>query len=236
MQRLLNFFSAHPWWVLAVLLLISIGAATRVQHVRVHVSADELLVRDDPERAYFEKIRKLFGDEEVILLVLKDGAVLAPEKLEVLRDIIGQLEAMPFVDRVESLFTIPRLRSVDGYLKTDPYLDTLPESSEAAKAILEDALESPFVRNVLLSADGRYMAAAIVLDKTLEQDEYAVTAGIDEAIRGLQGVYDDFFAIGSPYVRVEIASKLGEEQVDLFPLAVGALLIALFLLLPAPQK
>ena len=231
MQRLLNFFSAHPWWVLAVLLLVSVGAATQLEHVRVHVSADELLVIDDPERVYFEKMRRLFGDEEVILLVLEDRAPLAPDKLEVLKDIIGQLEAMPFVDRVESLFTIPHLRSVDGYLKTDPYLVKLPESAEAGEAILQQALQSPFVRNVLLSPDGRMMAAAIVLDKALEEDEYAVAAGVDEAIQGLAGVYDDFFAIGSPYVRIEIANKLGEEQGELFPLAVAALLIALFILL-----
>ena len=49
--------------------------------------------------------------------------------------IIGQLEAMPFVDRVESLFSVPQLRSVDGYLKTDPYLKTLPESAEAAEQL-----------------------------------------------------------------------------------------------------
>lgn len=231
MQRLLNLFSAHPWWVLTVLLLVSVGAATRLQHVQVHVSADELHVIDDPERVYFEKIKQLFGDEEVILLVLEDEAVLAPEKLEVLKGIIGQLEAMPFVDRVESLFTVPHLRSVDGYLKTDPYLHEIPESAEAGEAILQEALQSPFVRNVLLSPDGRTMAAAVVLDKALEEDEYAVTAGIDEAIQGLAGVYDDFFAIGFPYVRVEIADKLGEEQGELFPLAVGALLIALFILL-----
>ena len=231
MQRLLNLFSAHPWWVLAVLLLVSVGAASRLQHVQVHVSADELHVINDPERVYFEKIKKLFGDEEVILLVLEDDAVLEPEKLKVLQGVIGQLEAMPFVDRVESLFTIPHLRSVDGYLKTDPYLDELPETAEAAEAIEQRALESPFVRNVLLSQDGRTMAAAIVLDKALEEDEYAVTAGIDEAIQGLAGVYDGFFAIGFPYVRVEIANKLGEEQGQLFPLAVGALLIALFILL-----
>lgn len=231
MKRLLNFFAEHPWWVLTALLLVSVAAATQLGKVELRISADELLVRDDPERAYFQEIREQFGDDEVALLVLSDDDVMAPAKLEQLRDVLDQLESLPCVSRVESLFSIPHLRSVDGYLKTDPYIDDLPETRAEAQAILEAALESPFVRNVLLSADGDVMAVGIVLDEEMQIDEFNVTRSIDGITRGLEDVYDDVFVIGFPHVRIEIADKLAEEQGQLFPLAVAALLIALFILL-----
>lgn len=231
MQRLMDHFSAHPWWVLTVLFLVSLAAATQLQKVEVQISADELLVAADPERVYFEQIRERFGDDEVILLIVEDDDVLAPDRLEVLGDVVDQLEALPFVDRVESLFSVPRLRSVDGYLKTDPYLNVVPESEQAASELLHEALESPFVRNVLLAPDGRLMAVAVVLDEEMEDDEYALTSAIDEATRALDGIYANHFAVGFPYVRIEVADKLAAEQGDLFPLAIGALLIALFILL-----
>ena len=231
MKRLLNWFADYPWWVLVTLLLISVGAATQVGQVDVQISADELLVRDDPERAYFDEIRERFGEDEVILLVVEDDDLMAPEKLVLLRDVIDQLESLPCVDRVESLFSIPHLRSVDGYLKTDPYLDEVPEDPDAARAIQAQALDSPFVRNVLLSADGRVMAVAIFIDPAMQIDEFSLTHSIDGITKGLGEVYGDVFTIGFPYVRLEIADKLGAEQARLFPLAVAALLIALFLLL-----
>lgn len=231
MKRLLNFFAAYPWWVLAAILLISAGAATQLGKIEVHISADELLVRDDPERVFFNQIRARFGDDEIALLVIEDDDLIAPAKLAVLREVIDQLESLPCVDRVESLFSIPHLRSVDGYLKTDPYLDEIPETDEAAREILKQALESPFVKNTLLSPDGRVMAIAIVLDEEMQIDELNVTRSIDGITRGLDKVYGEVFTIGFPYVRIEIADKVREEQGKLFPLAVAALLIALFVLL-----
>ena len=47
----------------------------------------------------------------------------------------------------------------------------------------------------------------------------------------LAGHYQDIFTVGFPHVRAEIADKLRQEQGHLIPLAIGALLIALFILL-----
>jgi len=232
MERLLNLFSRHPWWVLGAILLVSLAAATQLRHVHVQISAEELLVMDDPERAYFEKIRERFGDDRVVLLVLRDDRLLAKDKLEVLGDVLDQIGLLPFVNRVESLFSVPHLRSVDGYLKTAPYLEHLPDTPEAESELVHTALDNPFIKQVLLSADGRLMAAAIVLEKTEKAgDDYAVTEAIDQLTARLDGVYGEHFTVGFPYVRTEIAEKLAQEQGDLFPLAVGALLISLLLLL-----
>ena len=232
MERLLNYFSRHPWWVLGTIVLISLVAATQVRHVQVQISAEELLVIDDPERDYFEQIRERFGDDRVVLLVLKDERPLDHDKLEVLGDVLDQIGLLSFVERVDSLFTVPHLRSVDGYLKTEPYLAELPQTPEESDRLLQEALASPFVDRVLLSRDGRIMAAAIVLADVPEAlDDYRVTSDIDVLTSSLAGVYADFFTVGFPYVRVEIADKLAEEQGQLFPLSVAALLIALLILL-----
>ena len=232
MERLLNYFSRHPWWVLGTIVLISLVAATQVRHVQVQISAEELLVIDDPERDYFEQIRERFGDDRVVLLVLKDERPLDHDKLVVLGDVLDQIGLLSFVERVDSLFTVPHLRSVDGYLKTEPYLAELPQTPEESDRLLQEALASPFVDRVLLSRDGRIMAAAIVLADVPEAlDDYRVTSDIDVLTSSLAGVYADFFTVGFPYVRVEIADKLAEEQGQLFPLSVAALLIALLILL-----
>jgi len=235
MDRLLNLFSRHPWWVLGAIVLLSLAAGSQLRHVEVQISADELLVMDDPERDFFNRIRERFGDDRVLLLVVRDDQVLAPEKLEVLRDVIDQIELLPFVQRVDSLFSVPHLRSVDGYLKTDPYLADLPASQEAADRLGEQALTSPFVRHVLLAEGGGTMAAAVVLgEDDAGDDDFQVTAAIDDATAGLQGVYAEYFTVGFPFVRTEIADKLAEEQGKLFPLAVAALLVALLILLRRP--
>ncbi len=212
--------------------MLTLLAATQLQRVRVQISTEELLLIDDPARDYYQQVSEQFGEEKIVLLYLQDAALMAPDKLKALKPVVNAPAALPFVDRVESLFSVPYLRSVDGYLKKDPYLARLPKNLEEGRAIQAQALKDPFVRHTLLSADGRVMSAAIVLKEGVSGlDDQRVTTQIDRAIQPLQGVYAKAFAIGYPYVRTAIEQQIQVEQERLFPVAIGALLITLFILL-----
>jgi predicted RND superfamily exporter protein len=153
MQKLLLLFARHPWAALAGLLLASLLAATQLGELRVKVSADEMLVIDDPQRAFYEQVRETFGEERVILLVLEDPEPLEPGRLAVLQPVVVALNELPFVDRTESLFNVPNVRGVDGYLDKEPYLATLPDSAEAGAALYAEALKNPLIRNLLVAPD-----------------------------------------------------------------------------------
>lgn len=232
MRRLMMLCADHPWWALSVLFALSIFAATQLQHVQVQISTEELLVIDDPARDYYQRVSREFGDEQIVLLYLQDTALMDPAKLAVLKRVTDDLAKLPFVARVESLFSVPYVRSVDGYLKKDPYLTHLPKDLPEGQRILQAALKNPFVRHTLLSGDGHVMSVALVLkDETAGFDDLHITSAIDRLIRPLSGEYAKAFAIGYPYVRTAIAEQLRKEQTRLLPYAIGALLIALFLLL-----
>ena len=70
MQRLLLLFARRPWLWLAMLVAASMLAATQIGQLQVRVSADEMLVIDDPQRAYYDRVKEIFGDEKVVLLVV----------------------------------------------------------------------------------------------------------------------------------------------------------------------
>ena len=218
--------------VLLSIFLISVLASTQLSNVKVQISADDLLVQDDPEREYFQKITKQFGDEKVILLYLSDEQLLESSRLEALKAAINEMEAQPFVDRVESLFSVPYLKTVDGYLNKDPYLQLIPETEAQSSQLLSDASLNPFVHHTLLSADHKVMAAAIILKP--EHTEYSdelITARLAEITQTLQSSYEKVFTLGYQHVRQEIAKEIKAEQGELLPIAIAALLIALFLLL-----
>ncbi|MCB1726819.1 MAG: hypothetical protein KDI22_05245, partial [Gammaproteobacteria bacterium] len=163
MQHLLLQFARHPRLWLAFLLAASVLAATQLGELRVRVAADEMLVINDPQRAYYEKIKQAFGEEKVVLLILEDEQLLAPEKLAVLKEVVDQLAGLPFVQRTESLFSVPYVKSIEGYLDKEPYLATLPDTPEAGAELLTAALKNPLIRNLLVSPGGNAMAVAIVL-------------------------------------------------------------------------
>ena len=230
MNRVLSFFADHPLVGLALLFLLSLLFSWKLEDLQVRISAEEMLVQKDEEHAFYDRMRKLFGDEQAVLVYLQAPRLLEPQRLQALKKVIGRIEQLPFVDRVESLFSVPWVKTVEGYLDKKPYLEKLPGSPEEEQRILEEARKNPFLRNVLVSPDRNVMAAAIILKKGNWDDE-TISHALDEAITGLKGRYDPAFTIGFPEVRSEIVQRIRQEQARLFPLAVGALLIALFLLL-----
>ena len=232
MQHLLLQFARHPRLWLAFLLAASVLAATQLGELRVRVAADEMLVINDPQRAYYEKVKQTFGEEKVVLLVIEDQQLLAPDKLAVLKEVVDQLAALPFVTRTESLFSVPYVKSVEGYLDKEPYLAKLPETPQEGAALLATALKNPLIRNLLVSPGGNAMAVAVVLkDGDREVDDSELTAAITRTIAPLEQAYTRVYPIGFAQVRSELATRIMDEQATLMPLAVGALLIALFLLL-----
>lgn len=236
MIKLMQRFGTHPWWVLWALSIVSLLAATQLNDIEVHVSSEELLVRGDPAREFQREVARAFGDEGVNLIFLRDSHLLDPDKLKVLKAVIDELDQLPFVERTDSLFNVPYLKTVNGYLNKDPYLQELPADIEAGDALMRKALVSPFVRHVLLSADGTAMAIAVVLkDRDTEDgigpDDTAITQALAEVTAGLTPTYAEAFSIGLPQVRDEIAANVQREQGKLVPLAVCALLLVLFLLL-----
>ncbi len=231
MNRLLIYFSNRPLVGLGIVLALSIAFALKLPDLQIRVSAEEMLVQHDEEHRFYDRTRRLFGDEQVILIYLQSPRLLEEKKLTALKKVLKEVESLPFVDRVESLFTIPWVKTVNGYLDKKPYLEKLPKTPEEERKILEEARKNPFLRHVLISPDRDIMAAAVILKPGQRHDDKTITSALDAAVAKLRKFYDPAFAIGFPEVRSEIVHRIQEEQVHLFPLAIGALLIALFLLL-----
>ena len=232
MRRFLIFCAAHPWWSLITLLALSLLASTQLHRVEIQISAEELLLLNDPERIYYQQIIEQFGDERVVILYLKDSRLLEEDKLQSLQEVVAQLNQLSFVNRVESLFSVPYLKSIKGYLNKDPYLQVLPKSTKEEERLLTAALRDPFIKNVLLSSNKDVMAVAIILNEEDDsRNDQLVTSAIDQITQTLHVDYSQVFVIGYPYVRSAISNRIQQEQKNLLPFAVGALLIALFLLL-----
>lgn len=231
MQRLLLIFANRPWLGLSALLLVSLLAATQLGRIEVRIAPDDMLLAGDPQRAYYDKVKDTFGDEQVVLVVVSDDKIADPARIDQLRQADLRLRSLPFVARTESLFTVPHVRSVDGFIVDSPYLEKTPETAEQIDQVLTEAATNPLIRGLLVSTDQRALAIALVLGGGHTANDARVTGAVDDAIAPLHDHFSSAYAVGFAQVRDELAGRIVSEQAELLPWAVGALLIALFLLL-----
>jgi hypothetical protein len=107
-QNYLSLASKHPWTTLLLPTLISIAAALQLPKLQVQVSSNGLVIEDDPATVLYERAGATFGNDESVLVFVRDPELFQYDRLEAIRATVARLEASPFVARTESLFTLCR--------------------------------------------------------------------------------------------------------------------------------
>jgi predicted RND superfamily exporter protein/CRP-like cAMP-binding protein len=221
----------NPRTVLIGVLVVSILAAGQLPHLQVAISPQSLIIEGDPNQVFYEDTRATFGSDRITIVYLEDADLFAREKLERIQEVIDTIERLPFVEKTRSLFNVPEIRVVDEFVRTDPFLHALPNEKGDAARIRNAALKNPFVRNNLLSRDGRALAINVYLKDSDYQADPAFDARvarmIDQAIAPLQNQVARAYQIGLPYVRSAIAEAVSEQQLETVAAAFGVLLLVL---------
>ena len=233
MKQLIDYSAAHYIPILIGLVLVTIIAAFQLPYLRVDVSPEGLMVTDSPERNFYESILNDYGTDNITVVVIRDEELSTPEKLEKVERLHDRLSGFDFVRRVESLFSVERLRVEDDNVMFSPYLDPVPDTQDKAEDLLDVAFQHPFVARNLLSEDGETMAINIYLDDVSleEKRDSHISDSIESVLQYFESDFEEIYQIGLPYVRHTLEQQVIEDQIKLVPQALLTLIIVLVVLL-----
>jgi len=216
----------RPRAVLLATALLTLAAAQGIVDLRtgeprlwVDPSIDRLLPEGDPDVAFYEHVREVFGNDEIVLATLEAPDVFEPDVLRRVARISERLAGLPGVDRVLSLSTALDVRGVDGDLQIESFLDPLPETPEEADAVRAAVARNPIYHDLLVTPDARG-AAMLVYFRQID-DRELVERGIDQEIRAiLDAERGDLVArvTGTPIVKVELERVLLRDLLRTLPL------------------
>jgi predicted RND superfamily exporter protein len=191
LERVLRALPRHSGWLLALSLTLTVAAGFAVVDVRtgefrirVDASADRLLPDDAPARTFHDSVRRLFGSDEAVVVVLAAPNVFDADILRRIRELSRRLAALEEVDRVVSLTEAPIVRTIDGDIVVESMVPPVIPTSPAALAALErEALADPSFAGTLVGRDGD-AAALVILLHELSDGEY-LDSGLDGRILAL---------------------------------------------------
>lgn len=189
MDALARLVSRRAPAVLGLLLAVSALALAAVVDLRTgglrvafDPSLEALLPRDTPARAYYDRVRELFGSDEVLVLALADPeGIFTPEHLAAVRRLTDRIETLEGVHHVTSLATALEIRAAGDELEIEPFLSELPRTREEAEAIRRAALGNPIYAGNLVNREGTATALFIYLDEMPEA--VFLESGLEERIR-----------------------------------------------------
>ncbi len=221
MNTLISWVLRWPALVVVLFVALTIGCATLLRQVQIDPEIKNQLPADMPARIDTARIEEVFGGTERILLVLEAEDILDPAVLERLQRLTDGLADVVGVERVLSVFRIPRLEATPDGIDPAPIVTDLPTTPEE-KAALKARIESnPLVAGTVVSKDFR--AAAILGVLTPGAEDTRTIEGARTLIAATEGPGTVSLG-GMPGVRVQVSEDIRDDLRRFVPVGVLVLL------------
>ncbi len=228
MRRLLEVPMIAPRLTLAVMLAVTLFFASFAARYKVDSSPENLLPADDPDKVYYDGIKKEFGDEEIAVVGVFADDVFAPSTLAKVEQLTQRLAAIEGVQEVVSLATVKGIEMGDFGLSTGRAMRSVPKTAEEAAELRKKILGNPLYLKNVVSPDGTATGLTVVFDNMT--DELFLERGIEEKIRALVKEFEgpeQIAVTGIPTIKVN-AGRMMEGDVNKFiPLSMLLVIVVL---------
>ncbi len=169
--RIARIVARRPVAVLLACAAGFVALAAGLRNFEIDRSIDAIIMPDDPDKPFLDRMKALFGSDEIVVLavVAPEGSdVFAPGTLARLQELTAALERIPGVAEVKSLANANHIEAAPDGVRTEPLFYKVPEDPAALAEIRRKALSDPLFLGNLVSRDGR--AAALVCTFSPECD------------------------------------------------------------------
>jgi predicted RND superfamily exporter protein len=238
MHRWQTFIARHPVAVLAAVVIFSfvtlaglVDLRTGALRLVVDPSPESLLPAEGEEREIYERVRRMFGSDEPILIVLGTDEIFTRDMLERMVRLTRRLEKVDGVRRVLSLANGTNVRAADGDILIEPFLDPLPREAAEIARLRSDVLRNPLYNGTLVSEDARTTAVLVYLEPMSDQElaQRGIDGEITRVAREVVGDSAELWISGGPHLKVVLGAGLLTELAWMLPVIVGILTFVLWL-------
>lgn len=196
-----------------IFILVSLLSLLGMSRLRINFSFDKFFPEGDEQVQFFRYYEKLFPqNDRVLYLAIRNpaGSVFDADFLRQEVEMRSRLSAIPFVDSVFSIASVPEIkRTALGFRQTDLLRFDSPEALSRSR---EKILEDHFLRTTFISLDEEWMSIFLSLDPSIldapERDAVydqvktiAESYGLEIRISGIPGIRTEYIR----KVRFELA-------------------------------
>ncbi|MDA7948757.1 MAG: MMPL family transporter [Hyphomicrobiaceae bacterium] len=197
-----------------VMVLVSIAAIPGMLAMSVDDSLSELFRTNTEEFRRYEEISKRFPSSEFdVLVVIEDDKLLTPGNLEAVRNVILDLQLIPGLNGLISMFSVREVPDESGFPKA-LFPAELPEGAEF-DALLERIRSNEIIQGKLLSEDGTLALIVLSLDKdrVLNIGLGDTIAEIEQVVaEALEGTALHAQLAGAPVMQLEIRNAVQRDR------------------------
>jgi predicted RND superfamily exporter protein len=231
LPRFLRVGTRHPRRSLLLILFISLAAALGLMRVKIDTSLDRLTRQDGIDRQAYLQVAREFGSDQRSFIYVRDDQLWTPGKLAALERLHEELLRLPFVERIDDLFTSPTVTNLEGRLYSHALLTAAPSDQEGADRARKAALGNALALRNLVSEDGKAIAIGIAIrEKYVGSDVAQVGETLERVLAPARAGFSTLIHVGPSPIEAGMQQGLQHDLRSLPPAAGLAAAIVLFLL------
>lgn len=235
-DALVGFLIRRRGMWLAIVALLTAGAAWLAVGIQFDFSPQAVLEGDDDIVQYCEQFKATFGSADAVVLVVFEATgeadVMTAEALTWQAAMARKLAELDMVERVDSLaeLQMPTFSLIPPLVRLKSVVTTLPADAKAEASLRQAVANLPMIEGALLSRDGRLATLAVHLDPA-RGDINSLRDAVEQINVALANpILPLGYAVhltGIPVLRVDIVESLQADLVWLLPLAAVGFAIVL---------
>lgn len=218
------FVVRYRWWIIIATVIIVLGSIVPLTQIKINADLESYLPNSMQSRQNNKLINNVFGDDEMLLLVLEAEDILNPKTLERIDNLSMEFRQMNEFKRVYSLFQTKNIASDDGSMVVSPVVQEIPETAEEIELLRTNIKNNDLAYKIVVSDDFKY--GLIMLSSAKIADDDALMQLIWQTLDKYPG-YEKVSITGQPFLRDEANRKISRDLMVLLPL--GLLIMLAFL-------
>lgn len=192
----------------------------RSLNIGIDASLDGLLPTSGKDLETYEKVRRQFGGDDILLVAWFDDELFSTETLNALKRFARKARRIDGVKKIDSLATAINVRDDGESIRVERLLQRVPKSTEKLAQIKTSALSNPLYRGQFVSEDGRATLMAVHFDPQLSTTEIAqAVKQVALASKEAAGNIEQFIS-GPIHARLEISRVMFRDIQRALPLAI----------------
>jgi predicted RND superfamily exporter protein len=226
MERFARWLVRHPIVAVVANLAVTAILAVYALHVRIENSLESVMPSGDPEVEYYERVRRVFGSDDVAVVGVRADDIFVPATIEKIARVTN---ALGKIEGVEGVVSITNMVEVGTNIGTTPprLLQRIPPTPDEIDAFKKKLATTPLYGKNLVADDWKGVAINVFF-RELTDTRYADLA-VDEkitAVLAAESGPERFFYTGSGHLK-QAAVRLMRRDLAVFtPIALALMLLA----------
>lgn len=212
--------------IILVAVLITAFLGYHAAHFHIDSSVENLYDQNDPNKKYYEEVRKLFGSDDTGVIGLVAENVYTPATLEKIRRITAEVEKVDGVESVQSLTNV--VDPITDVTHPPLLIDRIPTDPVALAALRHKVEENPIYLNVV-SRSGKGAAILILFKEGSGDSESAQKARDDrlEEIAAHEQGPEKLYVTGMQHITVNSLRLMKRDLRTFTPMSFAVIMVVL---------